>query len=65
MSECFCGNGWGIGINIYKGQNPSYGFPESSNPYFFYPDQECCSLEEIKNWEQAKKEFNEKNNKPN
>lgn len=52
-----CGNDWGIGVNIYSDGNSSYGFPESKDPNMFIPDFECCTEQEIKNWEQAKEKL--------
>ena len=49
-----CGN-WGIGINTSPNRRAvSYGYPESDNPHDFYPDFECCTIDEITAWENAK-----------
>lgn len=51
-------SGWGIGTNIREsGEAASYGYPESENPHLFSPDPECCTEQEMKNWEQAKKDW--------
>jgi len=34
-----------------------YGFPCTGNPYDFKPDYECCTAEEISNWENDKIKF--------
>ena len=62
--------GWGVGVNIKEtvvgfdnsiiiGELDNYGYPTVENPHLFSPDRECCSEQEIQNWEEAKKKWNE------
>lgn len=54
-----CGNGWGLGINVYDNGNAvNYGFPESENPLLFIPDMECCTEQEIINHQRAIVDWN-------
>lgn len=54
-----CGSSWGIGVyeTGIEEVGSIYGFPPRDlDPHDFCPDYECCSDEEIADWEKAKRE---------
>lgn len=59
-----CGSRWGIGVYDYVDENgerqEGYGFFTGANPNHFQPDYQCCSEEEIRNWELDKLMWNAK-----
>ena len=63
MVTITCGNGWGIGTNIYENFT-SYGFPEVENPHMFQPDFELCTEAEKMAWMKAKEDWNTKKDNP-
>jgi hypothetical protein len=52
-----CSSPWGIGVYTLEyedGPESIYGYPPvSMNPHDFEPDTECCTPEEIAEWEAA------------
>ena len=43
---------WGLGVNHFDDPKETcYGYPCVSDPRDFSPDYECCTKEEIENWE--------------
>jgi len=50
-------NKWGVGTNYDKDfNNLSYGYPESDDPRFFYPDRDVCTSKDFNAWVLALKQ---------
>lgn len=64
-----CGHSWGIGTYKYKDENGNeeigYGLGyRPQNPHDFFPDRECCTIEEISAHREACRIYDENNKDP-